>query len=476
MDKPNTATIADIIVIIALTLLNPMLFPQMPPPTIPDKVVKYYKPQLTADSIQHAIALTEKEIDEMSYYLRLHNVMDDGYNLVAEYNTTLQQRLNRLKAITHHPSPITHHPSPNTHHPTPITIPAKNRPMTAVKTAHGYWKAGHYCIGPLNGEGIARDEQGRIVCALWDADTIVKARRIDSLGIYSGQMNSFMEACGEGTFDAADGSHYEGLWQADKRHGFGFESSPNHQVRVGQWKKDKFLGEKLRYTAERIYGIDISRHQHDIGNKHYGINWRQMRITSLGRKHNTEGLTYPVSFVYIKSTEGTTIRNRYFLKDYMDAHKQGIRVGAYHFFSLRTSATEQANFFVNHTLIRESDFPPVLDVEPSDAQIEQIGGGEELMKRVRQWLQIVERRTGKRPVLYINQMFVNKYMANADDVKQNYNVWIARYGEYKPDVKLVYWQLTPEGRVDGITGPVDINVFNGFQGQFDEFCRTGFHK
>lgn len=97
MDKPNTATIADIIVIIALTLLNPMLFPQMPPPTIPDKVVKYYKPQLTADSIQHAIALTEKEIDEMSYYLRLHNVMDDGYNLVAEYNTTLQQRLKMLK-------------------------------------------------------------------------------------------------------------------------------------------------------------------------------------------------------------------------------------------------------------------------------------------------------------------------------------------------------------------------------------------
>ena len=121
MDKPNTATIADIIVIIAVTLLNPMLFPQTPPPCIPDKVVKYYKPQLTADSIQHAIALTEKEIDEMSYYLRLHNVMDDGYNLVAEYNTTLQQRLNRLKAKSQHPSPNTQHPSPITQHPTPIT-------------------------------------------------------------------------------------------------------------------------------------------------------------------------------------------------------------------------------------------------------------------------------------------------------------------------------------------------------------------
>ena len=469
MKSEKYATLADIIVLVAVTLLNPMMFPAKLPPAIPDKVIRYYEPHLTTDSIQHAISLTEKEIDEMSYYLRLHNVMDDGYNLVAQYNTTLQKRLQQLKVQQLKKDAITKTIRVE-------RIAAKNRPLTAVKMANGYWKAGRYYIGQLKGEGITRDDQGRIVCALWDADTIVKARRTDSLGVYSGQMNSFFEAHGEGTFSGRDGSHYEGMWLNGKRHGFGFESSPYHQVRIGQWKKGRFLGEKIRYTSERIYGIDISRHQHEIGRRRYGINWRQVRITSLGRKHDTEGLTYPVSFVYIKSTEGTTIRNRYFLKDYMDAHSQGIHVGAYHFFSLRTSAVEQANYFVNHTLIRETDFPPVLDVEPSDAQIAQIGGGEALLNRVRQWLQLVERRTGKRPILYINQMFVNKYLKNADDIKQNYNVWIARYGEYKPDIKLVYWQLTPEGRVDGIKGPVDINVFNGFQGQFDDFCRTGFHK
>jgi len=41
-------------------------------------------------------------------------------------------------------------------------------------------------------------------------------------------------------------------------------------------------------------------------------------------------------------------------------------------------------------------------------------------------------------------------------------VWIARYGEYKPDVNLVYWQLCQDGKVAGIHGPVDINVYNGF--------------
>ncbi|MBF1605019.1 MAG: glycosyl hydrolase family 25, partial [Prevotella shahii] len=39
----------------------------------------------------------------------------------------------------------------------------------------------------------------------------------------------------------------------------------------------------------------------------------------------------------------------------------------------------------------------------------------------------------------------------------------------KPDVHLVYWQLCPDGRVQGIQGEVDINVFNGYKEVFDEF-------
>ena len=42
----------------------------------------------------------------------------------------------------------------------------------------------------------------------------------------------------------------------------------------------------------------------------------------------------------------------------------------------------------------------------------------------------------------------------------------------KPDVKLTYWQLCPDGRVQGIRGEVDINVFNGYKSQFQEFVAT----
>ena len=169
------------------------------------------------------------------------------------------------------------------------------------------------------------------------------------------------------------------------------------------------------------------------------------------------------------------IQNKYFRQDYQQAKKHNIHVGAYHFFSLSTTPQAQADYFLKNSIISKSDFPPVLDVEPTEAQIESIGD-EELMRRIKVWMQIVERRTGKLPILYVNQSFIFKHMANATDIKQKYNVWIARYGEYKPDVKLVYWQLSSTGRVQGITGDVDINVFNGYQGQFADFIRTGYHR
>ena len=452
------ARFRDIAVLALLVALNPLISYKSAPPCISDKVEIRVSRPLRADSAQ---------LEEMRYYFRNHKVTDEGYNLIAQYYNLLSRQRQKPS-----PSP-TSQTSPTI---TRVYIRAKDRLLPAVVIGGGYWKAGRFLTGTPQGPTILHDEDGHIVSAVMEADTAVTGIRVDSTGTYRGQMNRLLQASGQGIYDGVDGTHYEGFWQYGKRDGFGFESSPHHQVRVGIWKKDRFLGEKLRYTTERIYGIDISRHQHEKGRKRYSINWNDLRITSLGSKHHAGGQTFPVSFVYIKSTEGTTVRNRYFLKDYAAAKAKGIRTGAYHFFSLKTPVLAQATYFVNHTLFRPGDFPPVLDVEPTDGQIRKIGGTEELLRRIRIFMEYVEKRTGMKPILYTNQGFVNRHLANAADIKQRYNVWIARYGEYKPDVKLVYWQLTPDGRVNGITGPVDINVFNGYQGQWDEFCRTGFHK
>ena len=98
-----------------------------------------------------------------------------------------------------------------------------------------------------------------------------------------------------------------------------------------------------------------------------------------------------------------------------------------------------------------------------------MGGPEALFRHIRTWLSMVEQYTHVKPILYVNQLFVNNYLKDQPDLKRNYRVWIARYSEYKPDVRLTYWQLCPDGRVAGIHGDVDINVFNGYQKQFDDF-------
>ena len=487
--RPKTiASYADILVLAAVVVLF-MLSPTVNKSSVnrklytvnhrlPDKVIVYCQKTLSADSLQRSLNYLEKEKKEMQYYLRVHNIDDDGFPLVSRYHTSLEaeyrlteQRLQQQLRQQASPAGKSAQASP-----TRIKrIAAKDRPMIAVCVKGGYWRGGAYYLGsPITGEALVRDYQGRIVSVVYDADTIVSAVRIDRQGIYQGQMDNTLLACGQGIMDEWDGCHKEGFWRDDVQHGFGFDSSPQHQLRIGEYRNGRYLGERMKYTAQRIYGIDISRHQHEIGRRRYGINWQQMRLTSFGSRHNINGQTFPVSFLYIKATEGTTIKNRYFPSDYKAAHAHNISVGAYHFFSTRSSAADQARYFLRNVIIHKNDFPPVLDVEPSEAQIRQIGGDEELMKRIRQWMHIVEERTGKRPILYVSQSFIRQHMKQADDIKQRYNVWIARYGQYRPDVKLLFWQLCPDGKVEGITGPVDVNVFNGYQGQFEEFKRTGF--
>ena len=377
--------------------------------------------------------------EELTYYFDRHNVQDEGYERVAAFADGKRQEI---------------HIDPH---------------FSAFSV--GTWKNREH-----SGTRLALDSLGRTILGHWQADTLETGIRIDSLGTYQGDFSSALKAEGHGAYLSLDGSYFEGHFSNDLRHGFGLEmltpTDGETHLRVGQWLKGRFWGERMTYTSERIYGIDIARYQHEQGCRRYPIDWGKMRITFLGKRghKNVKGTAdYPVSFIFIKSTESTTIHNRYYAQDYQQARKHGIRIGAYHFFRLRTSGAAQAQFFLKHTTFKPGDLPPVLDVEPSDAQIRQIGGPEKMFQQVRTWLRIVQQHTGVRPILYVNQRFVNVYLSQAPDIKRDYRVWIARYGEYKPDVRLAFWQLCPDGRVAGIHPAVDINVFNGYQTQFEEF-------
>ena len=149
-------------------------------------------------------------------------------------------------------------------------------------------------------------------------------------------MNRRGEACGHGFYRSADGTYFEGYWAHDQREGFGLSIGPDH-LKVGTWLRNQFRGEHVSHHSQRIYGIDISRYQHEKGRRRFAINWQRMRIRNLGRRINQSSVIdqvdYPVSFVYIKSTEGVTIENKYYEPDDDAVRRQGLPVGAYHFFS-----------------------------------------------------------------------------------------------------------------------------------------------
>ena len=377
--------------------------------------------------------------EELAYYLERHNVQDEGYDMVVNYAQHGDTLLTRL--------------------------PTERLQLLNI----GHWRG-----VKRQGTGMEQDSVGRVVIGHYEADSLSFGVRLDTTMIYAGDFAGTTLADGHGCCLMSDSTYYEGQWLNDQRHGFGFAVAPMTHIRVGQWKEDKFLGERMHYTSERIYGIDISRYQHGRGRKKYPIIWDRLRISYLGSKNQknaVDTVNYPVSFIFIKSTESNRIINPYYIADYKQARRRGIPIGAYHFFSHKTSGSAQAQHFLRHTKFQAGDLPPVLDLEPSPGQIESIGGAQALFHNVRVWLHAVERHVGVKPILYVNQMFVNRYLSEAPDLKRDYQVWIARYGEYKPDVKLAVWQLSSNGRVTGITGDVDINVFNGYQTQWEEFLQ-----
>lgn len=418
--------------------------------------------------IDSALKAMNHEDDELRYYLRVHDVQDEGYNMIADYHTALRHRmtvyrqaLDTLQSIPSDMRPtlhlvsnyyVVHADSANGQRMEPCQLLSARKGKLRLQTLGRQLPEGATSIWPW---GAATDSLVGIV--------VQHPLLADTLPLH-----------GVHAYKAPDGSYYEGDWENGQRNGFGFSIKAD-KMRVGEWKADKYLGERLVYSTQRIYGIDISRYQHEIGRRRYGIQWNRLRINHLGtisEKRIDGNVDFPVSFVYIKSTEGTTIRNAYFSNDYAQARRHGIRTGAYHFFSVRSTGEAQAQHFLRHTRFDKGDLPPVLDVEPSNAQINDMGGDSIMFTHIRTWLKTVERAVGVRPILYVNQKFVNNHLSLFPDIKRDYQVWIARYGEYKPDVRLSIWQLCPDGRVTGIQGHVDINVFNGYQSEFEHFLEN----
>ena len=146
-----------------------------------------------------------------------------------------------------------------------------------------------------------------------------------------------------------------------------------------------------------------------------------------------------------------------FADNFYQAREYGFIRGAYHFYSTKSPARQQAYHFLDKVKLEPGDLPPVLDVEHKNPE----QTTEEFQQDVLSWLHIVEDRYHVKPILYTYYKFKEKYLSDARF--DGYPYWIAHYYvdkmEYKGEWK--FWQHTDAGRLPGIKGYVDFNIYNG---------------
>ena len=214
-----------------------------------------------------------------------------------------------------------------------------------------------------------------------------------------------------------------------------------------RWKA--IYGEPEYPEGYNVRGIDISHYQ-------TSIKWEKLRNASLNND--------PIRFIIIKATEGKDLFDDDFNDNFFQAKENDFIRGAYHFFVPGINAEEQAKFYLHQVHLIPGDLPPVLDIEKTGKL-----NKKQLQSDVKKWLDIVESKYGVKPILYTSYKFKKDYLD--DPVFDEYPYWIAHYYinklEYKG--KWVMWQHTDCGKVDGIKGFVDCNIFNGTIQDLDAF-------
>jgi len=201
------------------------------------------------------------------------------------------------------------------------------------------------------------------------------------------------------------------------------------------------------------YGIDISH------NNEGKIAWDSLYVMT-DSKRRTVRDPYsakeikPVSFVFIKATEGATFKDPDFKKNWKDAGKSDLRRGAYHFFrSSKDGEVQARNYISTVGDLRVKDLPPVLDIETIH-----LGCTKSLLnQRALQWLRTVENHYGKKPAVYASSSFIKDHLSK--EITDNYPIWVAHYEKDRPGYNdWIWWQFTDKAIVKGVPGEVDLSV------------------
>lgn len=200
----------------------------------------------------------------------------------------------------------------------------------------------------------------------------------------------------------------------------------------------KVAGTYRPYRGEPFNGIDVSHHNGDIS-------WDRVAT-------NTN-----IQFVYIKATEGYKHLDECFVYNTTHARKAGLKVGAYHLLTTRTSMATQFKYFADIVDRYEQDLIPVVDIEEDKVSS---WTAKQKQDSIAKFLKIAEQHYGTPPIIYCSHKFYKSYLSPDFD---NNILFLARYSSQQPTIQgdkhHDIWQFTEHGQIDGIDGDVDLNRF-----------------
>jgi len=195
-----------------------------------------------------------------------------------------------------------------------------------------------------------------------------------------------------------------------------------------------------------IVGIDVSSHNGDID----------------FYKVKNEGY----SFVIIKASEGDKHLDSMFSSNYTRAKANGLKVGAYHFFRKSTDGLNQAKNFLEAVGWCQLDLPLIIDME--DWSNDDVN--DDIAQKNFDAMVDNLRSRGYKVMVYTNGDGYKKYIK---DDQVNMSLWLCSF-KNPDDIKNIPHQIQQYshwGRVKGISGDVDLNVFNGSKKQWEQWLK-----
>jgi lysozyme len=209
-------------------------------------------------------------------------------------------------------------------------------------------------------------------------------------------------------------------------------------------------------NASLTYGIDISRYQGD-------------EIDFLSKKKDT------LQFIICKATGGITYTDPDFVYNWKMISEKGFIKGAYHFYYCNDAPEKQADNYLNAVgNLATTDFAPIVDFE--EGGLDKTQSVETIQKNLLTFLEYVQSKTGRKPIIYTDINTGNGYLNNP--VFSKYPLWIANYiqadAPHLPSAwKGSEWKMWQKGdsyTLNSIAN--DLDVFNGNLEQLKAFIKA----